>query len=665
MADGNLQEGQLDLRELASTVGLSKRALEMRAAKEAWPFQEVAVRGGKRRLYSLASLPAELHTAVLLKRTPVSATATHERSARRTWSQEQIKSAWQSYERRPTAQKDIATRRQRALLAIDALVRESGMGLLQARAHVAAQLQREGFRGGSPASLARWAADVEGADRKDWIALLVPDYMGRTSTVEIPQPAWDTFKADYLRLSAPSATSCYERLERTAAQKGWTLPSLRSFERRIEREIPRQVQILAREGDEALMRTYPAQERDRSVFHALQAVNADGHKFDVFVRFGNGVVARPIMVGVQDLASGKLLGWRLAETESADLARLAFMDVVKRYGIPEKVWLDNGRGFASKMLTGGVANRFRFKVREEDPTGVLVNLGMEIHWATPYHGQAKPIERAWRDLCDRVARHPAFEGAYTGNKVDAKPENYGTRAIKIEQFVAVLEQEIAAHNARTGRLAKVCAGRSFDQVFSESYAVAPIRKATEEQLRQMLLAAEVVHANSQDGSVRLGGNRYWCEALAGHAGQRLTLRFDPDNLHTSVVAYTMAGVFVGEADCIAAVGFADTQAAKEHSRARKQYRRSAKDMLKAERRMDAAAVAAQLPAPPPEYLPEANVISPMFGGRAKRPEPIEEPARMTGTGGGSSRERSLSDHLAKLQQSQLANSLWSPPGDDA
>ena len=96
------------------------------------------------------------------------------------------------------------------------------------------------------------------------------------------------------------------------------------------------------------------------------------------------------MVGVQDLYSGKLLGYRIAETESSDLARFAFRDVIERYGIPGKVWLDNGRGFASKMLTGGTANRFRFKVKEDDPTGLLTAMGCEIHWATPYHGQAKP-----------------------------------------------------------------------------------------------------------------------------------------------------------------------------------------------------------------------------------------------------------------------------------
>jgi hypothetical protein len=55
---------------------------------------------------------------------------------------------------------------------------------------------------------------------------------------------------------------------------------------------------------------------------------------------------------------GKLLGWRLGETETAAVARLAFADVVRDFGIPGHVYLDNGRAFASKNMTGGVATRF-------------------------------------------------------------------------------------------------------------------------------------------------------------------------------------------------------------------------------------------------------------------------------------------------------------------
>lgn len=654
MADGSGIPAGLLSGDIAQALGRHKSVIEKRATKEAWRYTEETGRGGKRRRYALADLPADVQAAVLLASRPAVQRPV-QRHSKAGKTEAQISAMWAHYESVPQPMKDIAQQRLAALRAVAKLV-DQGHRLQDARGAVAAQLQRDGVRGGSVPSLCRWAAAVAKLEPQHWLAALVPNYAGGTATAEIPEQAWDIFKADYLRPEAPTATGCYDRLQRIAKVRGWELPSLDTFERRIAR-LPRGVLILARQGEEALMRTFPAQERDRTVFHALEAVNADGHKFDVFVRTPMGDIVRPMLVGVQDLYSGKILGWRLAETESADLARFAFRDAISRYGIPSHAWLDNGRGFASKMLTGGVANRFRFKVREDDPTGVLVGMGIEIHWATPYHGQAKPIERAWRDFCDRIAKHPEFAGAYTGNSPDAKPENYGSKAVAWDDFVRIVDDEIAAHNARPKRRTRVCGGvHSFDEVFASSYAQSTIRKATEEQLRQLLLAAEVVSADRLDGSVRLSGNRYWCEALSEHAGRKLLLRFDPDALHTAVEVYTLANVYVGRADCIAAVGFADTQAAREHTRARRQYIRATRDQAKAEIRMDAAQVAAQLPgAPIPDALPAPGVIAPVFG-RGRKPQPqADEPLRRTGTD--DARETNLASLLERIQQAQVKDRL--------
>ena len=637
---------QVDIATIAAALCVSNRAVERRAARGQWPFEEEPCRGGKRRLYAVADLPSDVAAAIakfeakktLTSLAPPPAVAelapVQRRGAAPKLTDEQIQAAWRRYESVPQHCRDEAEKRLRALQAVEALV-ANGYSLMDARELVAVQMQKDGMRGGSVASLIRWAKTVAAADVSHRLALLLPSWTGRTAAVEIPTEAWDMFKADYLRLEAPSASSCYDRLARVAKVNGWVLPSLKTFQRRVEAELPRAVQILAREGQQALERAFPAQERDRSVFHALEAVNADGHKFDVFVRWPDGTIGRPIMIGVQDLYSGKLLGWRIAETESSDLARFAFRDVIQTYGIPSRIWLDNGRAFASKMLTGGTANRFRFKVKADDPVGILTGLGCQIHWATPYHGQAKPIERAWRDLCDRVAKHPAFAGAYTGNKPDAKPENYGSKAIPMDEFVRVLDVEIRAHNAREGRRTKICAGQhSFDQAFAHSYAQSAIRKATAEQLRMLLLATDVVTTDRRDGSVRLAGNRYWCAALGPYAGQKVQLRFDPMSLHTSVEVFTLGNVHIGTADCIAAVGFADTNAAREHTRAKRQFIRSTKDQLDAERRMDAASIAAQMPGPMPDMLPAPGVVAPLFNlkGRRAEPRPLEaEPIARTGT----------------------------------
>lgn len=636
MADGAplaaLAARRFSSAQIAEAMCITRRSVDRIALREAWRFTEEATRGGQRRLYALTDLPPAVQAALVRKHALQAAVEAPPRTRREKLapSEARIQSAWARYERSPDTQKAIAIERQAALLAVEHLVRQ-GAGRMAARAAVVAELAMKGERGASVASLMRWESLVARASRHHWVALLLPEFCGRPSLKDIPAEAWDVFKGDYLRPSAPAATGCYERLQRIAKARGWAaLPSLRTFERRIVRELPHRVLVLARQGEDALAKLYPAQERDHGVFHALEAVNSDGHKFDVFVRFPHGEVGRPVLVGVQDIYSGKLLGWRLGETETAAVARLAFADVIRDYGLPGHVYLDNGRAFASKDMTGGVATRFRFKVRPEDPVGLLPQLGIEVHWVQPYSGQSKPIERAWRDLCDRIAKHPACEGAYTGNKPDAKPENYGSRAVDWETFNRVVREEIAAHNARTGRKAATCAGRSFDETFAESYGRAVIRRATAEQQRLMLLASDVVTVD-RDGSVHIAGNRYWTEALTGHIGRKVVLRFDPENLHAGVGVYSLTGVFIDEAVKKNAVGFADKAAASEAARAKTQMRRATKAQLAAERRLNAAQVAAQLPDVQAASTPEPGVIEAVFGRPQLTVEAEARPVARTGT----------------------------------
>lgn len=49
---------------IASSLSITERAIRQRAVKENWPYTEEPVRGGRRRLYPLASLPADVQAAV-------------------------------------------------------------------------------------------------------------------------------------------------------------------------------------------------------------------------------------------------------------------------------------------------------------------------------------------------------------------------------------------------------------------------------------------------------------------------------------------------------------------------------------------------------------------------------------------------------------------------
>lgn len=508
---------------------------------------------------------------------------------------------WARYDRLKAKAKATAENRLAMLTQVQEL-QNSGMTKSVAVNMVAAEGKA------SARSIHSWFGLVAGLHQTDWLPALAPHHTGRTTQTDCPPDAWSALKTDYLRLSRPSFETCYERLSLMAREHGWQLPASRTLKRRIEKEIPKPVIVKLRQGEDALKRMYPAQERTRDHYHAMEAVNIDGHKWDVFVRWPDGTIARPMMVAIQDLYSNKIVAWRVDYSENTDAVRLAFRDLFENFGIPRECYLDNGRAFASKYISGGAKTRFRFKVKPEEPTGILTALNIKLHWTTPYSGQSKPIERAFRDLCDSVAKHPAFEGAYTGNKPDAKPENYGSKAVDLSRFVEIVEQGIALHNARPNRRTQVCAGlRSFDQAFDESYGRATIPQATEEQLRLCLLAAESVRSARIDGALKLLGNRFWSPCLHETAGTPVVVRFDPDALHAGVYVYRLDESYVGYAECIEAVGFDSVAAAKEHSRKRREFVRKTREVADLELDMSVEQLVALQPYVETPDAPAANV----------------------------------------------------------
>ncbi|UWU13247.1 Mu transposase C-terminal domain-containing protein [Rhizobium sullae] len=467
--------------------------------------------------------------------------------------------------------------------------------------------------GCSKSAYYEWREMLLGTNREDWLAALAPSFRTEGARADCDERAWDYLKSDYLRPEAPAFSECYRRMAATAAKHGWApIAAERTLRRRLNATVSKAVQTLARKGRETAKKLYPAQRRLRQHLHAMQMVNMDGHKLDVFVKVPwSEKPVRMFLLGIQDLYSGKIVGWRLSDSENKETVRLVIGDMVENFGVPDAMFLDNGRAFASKWISGGVANRFRFKVRDEDPQGLLVTLGVELHWTTPYSGQSKPIERAWRDLAEKIAKHPFCAGAYVGNKPDAKPENYGSRAIPLDGFRAHVSAQIAAHNAQLGRTGGDCKGRSFDQTFADSMGLDStiVRWPTAAQKSLWLLASEVIRAKKGSGEIHFQGNRYWSRELNQFAGQKVTIRFDPDNLHQVVKVYDLSNVLICDADCIEDAGFNDQEAARHHARKRRDYAKA----VTAERDAHAALSASQLS----DLYYKGDVAEP-----APKPEPI-------------------------------------------
>lgn len=610
--------------ELAEVLQVTPRAVRLCAQRNGWPI--AAIDGHQQRKgFVFGQLPAEIQEQII-QRKAAQARAQARRAAEatdaeRAETEAQRDAIWLDYEKAKGWQKRVAGIRLEAL-GMSERLNDDGMSWRHARVAVEAHYTAQGVKGCGVSAQQRWSRALKGKPRCDWLAYLLPQEKAPRGSSFIHEGAWLAFRADYLRLEAPSAASCYRRLKQQAkTNPEWgQLPSLDTFERRIRRDVSRGQIVLRRQGEEALSAMGPKIARGRDGLFAMEHVNADGHKFDVAVMFPDGKIGRPTIVGWQDIASGRMLAWRVGKSETSDLVRLSFCDMVREFGIPEHAYLDNGRAFASKENTGGLATRYRFKVKPEDPEGVITRLGTKVHWVKPYNGKAKPIERAWRDFAQDIAKRPEFAGAYLGNSPSAKPENYGSRAVPFDTFLRVLSEGVAEHNARTGRRASACDGGSFEDAFNASYSKAQVKRATKQQMALLLLASNVVKVDGRSGEVRLAGNRYWAECLAPHMGKSVELRFDPEALQSNIHAVALDGSYIGEVPCIAAIGWETNDQMRDALKAQADWRRAHKAERAAAERMEAARGAKAAPPIVPAATPAPGVTA-LFAPKRKPTQP--------------------------------------------
>ena len=461
--------------------------------------------------------------------------------------------------------------------------------------------------GVSAASLRNWYYGSHGKpgakdyDREDWPAALIPGHAGRAKRAGIPPAAFDWYCGYYLTRRRPSAAEAYRRVVEVARAERWgKLPSAATFFRRLKREVSEPVIVLLREGEQALMRRYPPQRRDKRAFAAGEAVVGDGLKFDkLWVAFPDGEILNTATGWFwADLRTNYIAAFRLGKTENTDLFRLATYDLTGHFK-PRLAWLDNTMAAANKAMTGQAPRRHRFGAKPADPLGLLAQMDITAIFTNPDkvmgNPGAKPIERSFGvgGLHDKVASHPAF----------LKRGYSKATAIPYEEFAAVVAEEVRRFNAQPRRQTPVCGGvLSFSEAFAAGIKDHPLTRLTEAQRALLLLMPETVRVHARRGEIALragssplGRHRYYADALGAWQGQQVVAWYDPDALSRPVTVQTLDGRTLCRAEHQGDVAFQDMGAAREHAKNKRRWLAAKKRAAAAEVRMSALEVQAQYP----------------------------------------------------------------------
>lgn len=271
----------------------------------------------------------------------------------------------------------------------------------------------------------------------------------------IPQYYQDYFFSHYLQQSKPPFDACFRYTQIEANKNGDIIPGEKAFRNLLKNTNP-SIIARGREGKKYFEDNFmPTMQRDYSELLPNDIWVSDHHLWDVFVRIpdGNGgwKPVRPWGSYWMDMRTRKVMcGFIREESPNSDIVLLSFGIAVEQYGIPKRVYLDNGKDYKARDLFYPEGHLSKEDKQNKEITqhgiskeeldksynSLAANLQLEVTYAIPYNARAKPIERLFDTLEDDFGK---FYPSYAGSNAKKRPEDLKDldimEMITMEEFI--------------------------------------------------------------------------------------------------------------------------------------------------------------------------------------------------------------------------------------
>ncbi|MEI7614098.1 MAG: Mu transposase C-terminal domain-containing protein [Betaproteobacteria bacterium] len=527
---------RLTLAEIAEALGVSKQATAKRAEKESWPFEEQAVRGGKKRHFSLTDLPSDVRQAIqkhaMAKALPVIA---QEISAPIVFSSPAY----------------LVTDKQR-------LERDARSGVIAALNRLQDQSKcsqeaalttlltnaRAGKLDEYTNKILRQARDPRGRagdgypsvrTLKRWLGS--GDLTPKVQQKDMRVPAWaKDFLSQYQVPQKPSVEEAHRDF--VTLWPGVSVHQVRRFLAKLG-EVTRE---RGRMGTRELKNIRPFIRRDWSDFQPNDAWIADGHTFDAEVQHPfHGRPFRPEITVFIDGGTRRVTGWSISLAENSISVADALATGVRLCGLPAIVYGDNGAGYRANLLT-------------DEATGILARIHASPEFALPYNSQGKGIiERLHRTLWVPAAKElPSYVGVCMDKEARLAQFKLTRKALKHggsmpliphDVFVNFIAEKVSIYNARPHRS---LGGVSPDGAWASWMA----RGWQAERLTEIELVdffRPRIERTVARGEINLFTNIYYSRQLEEFHGMALHVAYDIRD-PAKVWIYAPDGRFICDAD---------------------------------------------------------------------------------------------------------------------
>lgn len=405
-------------------------------------------------------------------------------------------------------------------------------------------------------------AEAKRKYRQQGVAGLLAKYGHKNMVKGIDDEYFEYFKSVYLREGAPSAHFAWSCVLGYAKAKNLnleirTFPSFMTFLRRLRKEIPEQAIYLARYGQSAWNKKYASYvARDYSNIKAGSCWVSDHAQIDVAVNF-NGTVCFPWVTVFRDIKTSKWLGWFLhAEAPNSDHIFQAFYYGVVKYGIPDDIYLDNGKDYRCKDFAGGREQSVKINHSTNKENSLMKNIGVNVHFALPYNAQTKPVERDFLKVKTFLSK--GFVG-YRGGKITERPEKLkdeikNNKIMQFDAFKVLFDDFIENYLNKKPSKGKALQGKCPDELWAEEFAVKKVIAKDSLKLFCMRTSKNVSIGRNGVYDSQLGIT-YWEEWMVCEKGRKVFLRRDINAYQEAWVFDAKTEEFLGKANSNFAVPF--------------------------------------------------------------------------------------------------------------
>lgn len=363
----------------------------------------------------------------------------------------------------------------------------------------------------------------------------------KKGTSSIPEEVWQCFLSFYLDEAQHPIQACYEYTEmwiKREAPQLLPLPAYASFYRKVQTAIPKPVEIMGREGMKAFRdRCAPYIRRTYEDMVSNEWWIADNHTFDVQTKGEKGNLHRLYLTAFFDARSGIFTGCYVTDAPSSQATLIALRKGIVKYGIPENIYVDNGREFLT-FDVGGLGHRLKKSQKDKfAPPPVFERLGIKMTNAIVRNAKAKIIERRFRDVKDRLSR---LFPTYTGGNVVERPERLkkvikDTDNIPTDyEFTQAVEDILTYYMNEKPYSGAVSSdsGKSRMQVYREQ--LKEKRVAAELDLNLMLMRSTRSQKVGRRGvHLSVAGEKidyYNDDLILNHFGESVYCRYDPEDI---------------------------------------------------------------------------------------------------------------------------------------